>query len=64
MCNNRCRDRRKQAGVKPERAAAELGVSITTLLKWERGDTKPNSDNVRDMARLYDVSSDALLGLK
>ena len=57
------RKARKEAGVKPERAAAELGVSITTLLNWERGVTKPNADNIRDMTRLYKVSSDYLIGL-
>lgn len=63
MCEPKFRNVRKEANIKPERAAAELGVSLTTLLNWERGDTKPNSDNIKDMALLYEVSSDVLLGL-
>ena len=63
MGDKKYRDARKSAGIRPERAAVELGVSITTLLNWERGITKPNANNIRDMARLYDVTSDYLLGI-
>lgn len=57
------RKAREDAGVKAERAAAELGVSITTLFNWERGDTMPNAGNIRDMVMLYGVSADYLIGL-
>jgi len=57
------REARKQAGIRPERAAAELGVSITTLLSWERNDTRPNADNIRKMAQLYGMSADVLIGV-
>lgn len=57
------RKAREEAGVKAERAAAELGVSITTLFNWERGDTAPNANNIRDMAQLYKVSTDYLIGM-
>lgn len=60
---NNYRKARMAAEVKAERAAAELGVSITTLFSWERGDTKPNGDNICAMAKLYGVSADYLLGL-
>ena len=57
------RKARKEANVRPERAAAELGVSITTLLNWERGNTMPNAQNVYDMAKLYGTTANYLLGL-
>jgi len=57
------RKAREEAGVKAERAAAELGVSITTLFNWERGDTMPNAKNIRDMAQLYKVSADYLISM-
>lgn len=57
------RKAREQAGIKAERAAAELGVSITTLFNWERGDTNPDADKVKAMAELYQVSSDHLLAM-
>jgi len=61
MCRRSYRKAREKAGIKAERAAAELGVSITTLFNWERGDTAPNAQNIYDMARLYNVSADYLL---
>lgn len=58
------RKARESAGIKAERAAAELGVSITTLFNWERGDTLPNAKNIRDMAILYDVNPSYLIGME
>lgn len=58
------RKARENAGIKAERAASELGVSITTLFNWERGDTAPNANNIRDMARLYNASASYLIGLE
>lgn len=63
MAEQNYRKAREEAGLKAERAATELGVSITTLFNWERGDTPPNARNIRDMARLYNVSADYLIGL-
>lgn len=57
------REARTRSEIKPEQAAAALGVSITTLFNWERGDTQPNAQNIRDMALLYNVSADSLLGM-
>lgn len=57
------RKARKDAGVKIEQAAARLEVSITTLMNWETGKTKPNAQNIKAMAELYDVSADYLIGL-
>lgn len=60
---NNYRKARMAAEVKAERAATELGVSITTLFNWERGDTMPNAKNIRDMAQLYKVSADYLISM-
>lgn len=54
---------RKAAGIRAEQAASELGVSVTTLLNWERGDTKPDADKLAAMAKLYHTSADYLLQL-
>lgn len=63
MYEQNYRKAREKAGIKAERAAAELGVSITTLFNWERGDTNPDADKVKAMAELYSVSSDHLLAM-
>jgi DNA-binding transcriptional regulator YiaG len=57
------REARKKAGLKPEKAATELEVSLTTLLNWERGNTAPDADKLVLMARAYGVSADYLLAL-
>ena len=46
-----------------EKASAELGVSLSTLMNWEVGKTCPDSNKVIDMAILYQVSADELLGI-
>lgn len=58
------RKAREEAGVRPERAAAELGVSITTLFNWERGETSPDADKLVTMSRLYGKPIDYLLALE
>ena len=54
---------RKNAGMSREQAAYMLGVSLGTIANWESGRTKPDANNVRDMAKTYKVSSDFLLGI-
>ena len=58
------RKAREEAGVRPERAAAELGVSITTLFNWERGETSPDADKLVIMSQLYGKRIDYLLALE
>lgn len=58
------RKAREEASIKAERAAAELGVSITTLFNWERGDTSPDADKLVLMSGLYGKTTDYLLALE
>lgn len=58
------REARKNAGYSPERAASELGVSISTLFSWERGITSPNADKLIEMSGMYGVKIDYLLALE
>lgn len=58
------REAREKAGIKAEQAAVELGVSISTLFNWERGDTAPNANNIRDMSLLYGASANYLIGME
>lgn len=63
MSEKKYREARKNVGLKPEEASASLGVSITTLYNWENERTQPDANNIKDMARLYSVSTDYLLGI-
>lgn len=55
------RKARRDAGIKAEVAAAKLNVSLSTLFNWERGDTNPDANKVKEMAEMYGVSADYLL---
>lgn len=57
------RKARKEAGIKLEQAAVHLGISVSTLLSWERGSTQPTATKLADMAQLYGVTTDYLLSI-
>lgn len=59
---SRYRDFRKAAGMRPEEAAAKLGVSLVTLYSWESGRTSPRVIKLLAMADIYGCSTDDLLG--
>ena len=44
--------------------AEQLGVSRDTLKNWLRGDAEIPAPKVAEMARLFQCSSDYLLGLR
>ncbi|WP_028263906.1 helix-turn-helix domain-containing protein [Atopobium fossor] len=60
---NNYRKFRKQAELRPEVAASEIGVSLQTLYKWENGETAPSAEKLRKMAVIYNCSSDELICL-
>ena len=61
---NRLADLRKQHGYSQEDLADKLGVSRPAISKWERGEASPDTDNLIELAKIYDISLDELLGLK
>ena len=63
MAEKRYSEARKNAGLRREQACVKLDISIGTLINWESGKTKPDANNIRNMAKLYGVTSDYLLGL-
>ena len=38
--------------------AAKLGVSISTVVNWEKGNTEPSLSQLREMSRLSGVPMD------
>ena len=61
---NRLAELRKQHGLSQEELADQLGVSRQAVSKWERGEASPDTDNLIELARIYGMSLDELLGLK
>lgn len=56
------RNLRKQHDMKQEQLAEALDVSITAVSKWERGLATPELKYIIEMADLFEVSVDALIG--
>lgn len=62
MTNN-IKKARIDAGLSQKQVSLELKVSAPTVCEWEKGKKHPNSDNLRKLATLYNVSVDFLLGI-
>ena len=55
---------RKHKGLTQEQLAEALGISVAAVSKWERGVTTPELGYIIEMADLFGVSVDALLGYR
>ena len=55
---------RVRCGLSRTAMAEQLGVSRGTLRSWLRGDTEIPASKLAEMARLFQCSSDYLLGLR
>jgi len=58
---NRLVELRQSLGLSQEALAESLGVSRQAVSKWERAEASPDTDNLIALAKLYDISLDALL---
>lgn len=54
---------RVRLGLSTADAARALGVSLNTLLGWERNENIPNGSYLARLARFYGCSADWLLGI-
>ncbi len=52
---------RKNSGYSQEELADKIGVSRQAISKWERGESSPDTDNLIELARLYNVTIDDLI---
>lgn len=58
----RIRQLRKETGLTQEALGKKLGVIKQTVSSWENGISEPNSEVLSNMASIFDVSIDYLLG--
>ena len=58
---NRLYDYRKQSGLSQEELAEKLGISRQSVSKWERAESCPDTDNLIELAKIYNVSLDELV---
>lgn len=60
--STRVRELRKKAGLNMTDLAEKLGVSKSRVSMWENNGTVPRMDVLIQLAKLFDVSTDYLLG--
>lgn len=60
----RLKELREEKNMSELQLAKVLGVSSTTINRWERGLRVPNLDSLVLLARFFDVSIDYLCGLE
>lgn len=60
----RFKDLREDAGLSTIKLAKALKVSNSTITRWETNQRVPSIDNLYNIAKYFNVSSDFLIGLK
>ena len=53
---------RKSLGITQEQLAERLGITLGTVSKWERGSSEPDLGFIMELAELFHISVDALIG--
>lgn len=53
---------RKSLGFTQEQLAERLGITLAAVSKWERGSSEPDLAYIMDLAEVFHVSVDALIG--
>ncbi len=56
------RDLRIKSGLSQEELAEKLYVTRQAVSRWENGDTVPNTETLKLLSKLFDVSVNTLLG--
>lgn len=56
------KDARKKSGLTQTQASEMSGIPLGTLRRWEQGVNEPSIDAIIQLADLYGVSTDVLLG--
>ena len=62
LLEERLKELRKENGFKQEDIAFRLGISTSAYGYYEQGKTIPNAIAIEELADLYNVSTDYLLG--
>lgn len=52
---------RRNKGVSQEQLAAQVTVSRQAISKWELGESLPDTDNVIQLTKIFNISADFLL---
>lgn len=53
---------RRKSGLSQEELAQKVMVTRQAVSRWENGETVPNTDTLKLLSRVFDVSINTLLG--
>lgn len=59
----RLRQARKRKKLTQRQVAEKLGVSAPTVTRWERGHVEPDTEAIKKLSEILDVSVDYLMGV-
>lgn len=62
MFSKRLKELRNEAGLTQKEVATKLNISQPTYVQWESGRRSPSSETLEKFAKLFNVSTDYLLG--
>lgn len=62
--SNRIRDSRKECRLTQQELADKVGVSLMTVLRWEKGERTPNTSIMPRLSDALHVSASYLMGLE
>ena len=62
MLSDNIREYRKRNNMSQDELAEKLGVSRQSVSLWETGQTQPTLDNIIALAKIFNISTDAILG--
>lgn len=62
MLSDNIKNHRKKSNMSQDELAEKLGVSRQSVSLWETGQTQPTIDNIIALAKIFNISSDMLLG--
>ena len=62
MLSDNIRNFRKKSHMSQDELGEKLGVSRQSISLWETGQTQPTIDNIMALAKIFNISSDMLLG--
>lgn len=61
---NKIKELRLLKGLKQQEIADILNVHKTTISSWELGKQEPNIDNIKILAKIFNISTDYLFGIE
>ena len=62
--SERLRELRQESGFTSDQLAHKIGVTKSTISFWENGINEPKASYIVALSKIFNVSSDYLLGLK